>query len=269
MFVVPSGAHGRVDQMIELTRSLLLALFGLVAGSFLSVCIHRLPHGRSVVTPSSHCPCCGEWIRWFDNIPVFGYLALRGQCRHCHAPINPMYPAVEVVTPVLFLLQYQEVGFDLLLVTRLLFTGAMIVLFAIDLQHRVLPNVVTIPGICSGLLFSCFVQPGWFDAVLGVVIGGVTLLAISEVYYRVRGEEGLGMGDVKMLAMIGAFLGWQSMLVTLVLASFLGSIIGICAMRSASGGRKFALPLGSFLAVASIVVTLVGEPVIAWYMSFY
>ena len=255
--------------MSELTQSLFLALFGLVTGSFLSVCIHRLPNGGSVVTPSSYCPCCGEWIRWFDNVPIFGYLVLRGQCRHCHESIDPMYPAVEVATPVLFLLQYQEVGFGLLLVTRFLFTGAMLVLFVIDLRHRVLPNIVTIPGIFSGLLFSCFVQPGWFDALLGVVIGGVTLLVISEVYYRVRGEEGLGMGDVKMLAMIGAFLGWQSMLATLMLASVLGSIIGIYVVRSASGGSKVALPLGSFLAAASIVVTLVGEPVIAWYMSFY
>ena len=255
--------------MIGLTRSVLIVLFGLVVGSFLNVCIHRLPCGRSVVTPSSHCPVCGQRIRWFDNVPVFGYLVLWGRCRHCLTLINPMYPAVEVVTPVLFLLQCHEVGFEPLLVTRLLFTGVMIVLFTIDLRHRVLPNVITIPGIFVGLLFSCFAEPGWFDALLGVIIGGVTLLVVSEVYYRARGEHGLGMGDVKMLAMIGAFLGWQSMLVTLVLASFLGSTIGICVMLSGRGDRQFALPLGSFLAVASIAVTFVGEPFIAWYVSLY
>ena len=255
--------------MTDPGQGVLLALFGLVVGSFLNVCIHRLPRGGSIVNPPSHCPSCGQSLRWFDNVPVGGYVMLRGRCRACGTSISPMYPAVEVVTSVLFVLQYAVVGFEPLLVARLVLVCAMIVLFMIDLQHRLLPNVITLPGVVVGLVFSLFLPPGWVDAVIGVVVGGGSLLAISEAYYRIRGEEGLGMGDVKMLAMIGAFLGWQSMLVTLLLASLLGSVVGIGMMASSRGDGKYALPLGSFLAVASIAATAVGEPFIAWYASFY
>ena len=249
----------------------LLALvgLGLVVGSFLNVCVYRLPRGGSIVSPPSHCTTCGRALRWFENVPVVGYLMLRGRCRTCRGPISLMYPAVELVTPALFLVQYWQLGWQPLLGARLVFSCAMIVLFLIDLQHRILPNVVTIPGVVVGLAASFFVEPGWLDAVLGVAVGGGSLLAISEAYYRIRGAEGLGMGDVKMLAMIGAFLGWQLMLVTLLLASLLGSLIGVAMIVLRRGDAKHALPLGSFLAIGAIASTVIGEPFIAWYASFY
>ena len=255
--------------MTWFSGGLLISLFGLVAGSFFNVCIHRLPHGSSIVVPSSRCPKCGQRIRWSDNVPILGYVRLRGRCRHCRTAISPTYLIVEIVTPVLFLIQYQDVGFELLLVPRLFFIGAMIVLLVIDLRHLVVPDVITIPGICIGLLSSCFVRPGLFESLLGLVAGGTILLLISEVYYRIRNEVGLGMGDVKMLAMIGAFLGWKLMLVALVLASSIGSIVGVGMIIAARADSKSALPLGAFLAAASIGVTVVGEPLIVWYMSFY
>ena len=255
--------------MSKPTGVVLLAVFGLIVGSFLNVCIHRLPRGGSIVNPPSHCPSCGRPLRWFDNVPVLGYVVLRGRCRTCGDSISPMYPAVEVATAALFLLQLWHVGWQPLLAARLAFSGAMLVLFVIDLRHRILPNVITIPGVVVGLAASVFVEPGWIDALLGAAVGSGALLAISEAYYRIRGEEGLGMGDVKMLGMIGAFLGWQLMLVTLLLASLLGSLVGLAVMALRRGASRYALPLGSFLAFAAIVATIVGEPFVAWYASFY
>ena len=255
--------------MSEPMVAALLAVFGLIVGSFLNVCIHRLPRGGSIVNPPSHCPSCGRALRWFDNVPVLGYVVLRGRCRACGEPISLMYPAVEVATAALFLLQYWHVGWQPLLVARVAFSGAMVVLFVIDLRHRILPNVITIPGIVVGLLASVVVEPGWIDALIGAALGAGSLLAISEAYYRIRGEEGLGMGDVKMLGMIGAFLGWQLMLVTLLLASLLGSLAGLAVMALRHGDARYALPLGSFLAIAAIVATVAGEPFVVWYASFY
>ncbi len=255
--------------MSEATGAALLAVFGLIVGSFLNVCIHRLPRGGSIVNPPSHCPSCRRALRWFDNVPVLGYMVLRGRCRACGEPISLMYPAVEVATAALFLLQYWHVGWQPLLVARVAFSGAMVVLFVIDLRHRILPNVITVPGIVVGLLASVVVEPGWIDALIGVAVGAGSLLAISEAYYRIRGEEGLGMGDVIMLGMIGAFLGWQLMLVTLLLASLLGSLAGLAMMALRRGDARYALPLGSFLAIAAIVATVAGEPFVAWYASFY
>jgi leader peptidase (prepilin peptidase)/N-methyltransferase len=247
----------------------LLGMFGLVVGSFLNVCIYRLPRGESIAFPASHCTACGRGLSWYENVPVLGWLALRGRCRTCGESISWMYPAVELATPALFLLQHWYLGWQPLLAVRLLFTCAMIVLFVIDLQHRVLPNVITLPGVGVGLAASLVIEPGWRDALIGVVVGGGVLLLVAEAYLRLRGKEGLGMGDVKMLAMIGAFLGWQLMLLTLLFASVVGSVIGIGMMIARVGDTRYALPLGTFLAIASIVVTVVGEPFVTWYVSFY
>ena len=257
------------DTMTEPAAVLLLSGFGLAVGSFLNVCIHRLPVGQSVVAPRSRCPACGRDLAWFENVPVLGWLLLGGRCRTCRAAISPVYPIVELVMPFLFVLQYWDVGWTPLLVVRLVFCSAMVVLFVIDLQHRLLPNILTLPGIGVGLAAALVLEPGWRAAVLGVVIGGGGLLLVAEVYYRLRHEEGLGMGDVKMLAMIGAFLGWQPMLVTLLLASLLGSIVGLGMLVLGLGDTKYALPLGSFLALAAIVTTTAGEQIIQWYGGFY
>ena len=253
--------------MIDPGVGLLVALAGLAVGSFLNVCIHRLPREESVVGPRSYCPTCRQPIRWFDNVPVLAYLALRGRCRACGAPISSWYPLVEVVTAGLFLVQLHALGLQPLLVPRLLFTAAMIVLFVVDLRHRLLPNVVTLPGIAVGLLCSVGLEPGWFDALLGVVGGGGLLLGIAGAYARIRGREGLGMGDVKMLAMIGAFLGLPLAFVALAWASVLGATVGIGMIRFAGVGWQHALPLGSFLAVAAVAASLVGQPFLEWYFA--
>lgn len=255
--------------MADSVALLILSVFGLAIGSFLNVCIVRLPLGQSVLKPKSHCQTCGRSLRWFDNIPACSWGLLGGRCRTCSAPISPVYPMVELATPLLFVLQYSQVGWSALLLARLVFVSAMVMLFVIDLQHRILPNLITVPGIGVGLAAAFILEPGWRAAMLGVVIGGGGLLLVAEIYYWLRHQEGLGMGDVKMLAMIGAFLGWQQMLVTLVLASLLGSVVGIGMIVLGLGSGKSSLPLGSFFALAAVVTTATGEPLVQWYVGFY
>ena len=180
-----------------------------------------------------------------------------------------MYPLVELTTAAVFVVGYWRYGPTLLLANRLLFASAMIVLFVIDLQHRILPNRITIPGIVAGFLFSMFAEPGWISSLLGIAVGGGLLLAVSEVYYRIRHEEGLGMGDVKMLAMIGAFLGWKLVLLALLLASFLGSLVGVAILIVRKESLKYALPFGTFLAAAALVAAVAGDALMAWYLGFY
>jgi leader peptidase (prepilin peptidase)/N-methyltransferase len=246
----------------------LVTLFGLLVGSFLNVCIHRLPLGESLAWPASRCPHCRTPLRKYDNVPVLSYVLLRGRCRECGVPISLQYPIVELVTAVLFLSAYLLFE-PPLMYQRVLFACAMIVLFVIDLEHRILPDVITLPGIVIGFVCSFFMPPGWIDSLAGLVLGGGVLWLMGEAYFRFRHEEGMGFGDVKMLAMIGAFLGWKGMLLTLVLSSFLGSVIGLGMIALKRGDMKYALPFGTFLAVAALVASVVGDQIINWYASFY
>jgi leader peptidase (prepilin peptidase)/N-methyltransferase len=244
------------------------ALLGLAVGSFLNVVIHRLPRGESLAWPGSHCPQCQHPLRWYDNVPAIGYLALRGRCRYCGMPISPRYLIVELVTGLLFVGLITLYPPGLLLAARLLFGCALIVLFAIDLDHHILPNIITVPGILVGFGLSFFGPPGWRSSLLGIVLGGGIPFAIAWTYEKVRGHEGLGMGDVKMLAMIGAFLGWPLMLLSLVLASFTGSIVG-AGFIAAGKGARYALPFGTFLAVGALTAVVAGDAIISWYLSYY
>ncbi len=247
----------------------LAVLLGLIVGSFLNVCIYRLPRRESIVWPGSRCTSCGRELAWFENVPVFGWLALRGRCRTCRAPVSAMYPIVETITAVLFGAAMYWYGPTPLGLVRTAFGCAMIVLFVIDLQHRILPNAITVPGAVVGLAISPFLPPGWVSSLIGVLVGGGVLFAIAEAYYRVRGVDGLGMGDVKMLAMIGAFLGWQLALVTLMLASFGGAALGIALLATRRGGMQAALPFGTFLAVGAAIAAVVGDSLVAWYVGLY
>ncbi len=246
-----------------------LALFGACIGSFLNVCIYRLPRRESLMWPASRCTSCQRALAWYENVPILGWLTLRGRCRTCHAGISVMYPIVEAITALIFASGYLMYGWTAMLAVRLLFACAMLVLFVIDLQHQILPNVITLPGVVIGLVLSVFMPPGWLSSLIGILAGGGVLLALMEGYARARGIEGLGMGDVKMLAMIGAFLGWPLMLLTLVLASFSGSAVGLALMAARRAGAKTALPFGTFLAVGAIVAAVVGDDLLAWYLSFY
>ena len=247
----------------------IVAFLGMAIGSFLNVVIHRLPRGESVVSPGSRCPACGYSLRALDNIPVISYLMLLGRCRQCGVRISPRYPLVEIATGALFVLHYFVFGWTPLLAVRLLFAASLVALFAIDLEHHLLPDAITLPGVGAGLLASLFLPPGIRDALIGVIAGGGVLWLIGEAYYRYSGEEGMGGGDVKMLAMIGAFLGWQLVIVTLVFSSIAGSVIGILLIVTKRGGMKYALPYGTFLAIAALVASLAGAQIVDWYVGMY
>jgi len=244
-------------------------VFGLAVGSFLNVCIHRLPRGESLLWPGSHCPQCSKPLRWFHNLPLVSWLVLRGRCAHCKQAISIRYPLVEAATAIVWIAIVWLTPPGWLMVSRLALGTALIVLFMIDLEHQILPNVITLPGIAAGFAFSFVAPPGPIESLLGIAIGGGVLYGIALGYYLLRKEEGMGMGDVKMLAMIGAFLGWRLVLVTLVLSSFAGALIGIGVLASQRGGMRYALPFGTFLSLGALSAMLAGEQLLDWYAGFY
>jgi leader peptidase (prepilin peptidase)/N-methyltransferase len=254
---------------LEPDQLTILVLLGLAVGSFLNVCVHRIPRGQSLVHPGSRCPGCGYELRWYDNIPVISYALLLGRCRRCRTRISIRYPLVELATMALFVVHGLVFEWTALLVPRLLFACMLVVLFAIDLEHHLLPNVITLPGIILGLIASSVLPPGIVDALIGVLAGGGILWLIGEAYYRYAGHEGLGGGDVKMLAMIGAFLGWKLVILTLVLSSLAGSLVGLTVIVLKRGGMKYALPYGTFLALGALIASLFGDRVVNWYVGFY
>ena len=242
-----------------------VAVFGLLIGSFLNAVIHRVPRKQSIVSPGSQCPSCGYALRWYDNIPILSYVMLGGRCRRCRKPISIRYPIVELITAAVFVAHYFVFGWTPLLAVRLLFAASLVALFAIDLEHHLLPDVITLPGIVVGLVASVFLPPGAVESLIGILIGGGVLWLIGEAYFRYSGEEGMGGGDVKMLAMIGAFLGWKLVLVTLVLSSVAGSVLGLMIIAIKRGSMKYALPFGTFLALGALAASLVGEQIVTWY----
>lgn len=247
-----------------------LAAFGLVIGSFLNVCIGRLPAGESIVSPPSRCPTCGAGIRWYDNIPVISYLVLGGRCRACRTRISARYPMTEAATAAAFVVQGLWVGGEpVVLAQRLVFTAALIVLFGTDLETQRLPNVVTYPGVAVGLIFSVWVPPGVVASVLGAALGAGILMAIRWSWKRLKGVDGMGLGDVKMMAMIGAFLGWRQILIVLFLASFAGAVIGVSLAVARRSSLQTRLPFGTFLAVAAYAASLVGDPLLRWYLGLF
>jgi leader peptidase (prepilin peptidase) / N-methyltransferase len=247
-----------------------LAIFGLMIGSFLNVCIGRIPAGQSVVQPPSHCPRCKTPIAWYDNIPVVSYLVLGGKCRTCHLRISVRYPIVEIVTSAAFVLQGIAVGEDWpLLAVRLVFTALLIALFGTDLETMRLPDKLTLPGIVFGVVASIWLPPGLAASLIGAALGAAIPYGIRWLWQRMRGVDAMGLGDVKMLAMIGAFLGWQQVLVVLFLASLAGAVIGLTLIAIAGRTLASKLPFGTFLALGAFAASLVGTPLFAWYMQLY
>ena len=238
-------------------------LFGLVIGSFLNVVIARLPEGRSIARPPSACPACGAPIRWYDNIPVVSWLWLRARCRSCQASISWRYPAVELLTAVLFLLAVWRFGAALDLVPALLLLATLVAITGIDLDHQIIPDVITLPGIVVGAGLSVTLHPGaWLDAVLGVLVGGGLFLVII-----LASRGGMGGGDMKLGAMMGAFLGWKLVLLAILLGVFAGGAVAIGLLATGTKGRKDPVPFGPFLALGGLVSLLWGNSLLAWYLG--
>jgi leader peptidase (prepilin peptidase)/N-methyltransferase len=255
---------------METLTLIFVAVFGLVFGSFFNVVIYRLPRGLSLARPPSACPGCGARIRPVDNVPVLSYLLLRGRCRRCAMRISPIYPAVEALTALGFVLVYINAGrvVGLECVAGCLFTSALIVLGFIDSEHQVLPDAVTMPGLVLALAYS-FVRDdlSFRGALLGAVVGGGFLMAVYAGYRLIRKKEGLGMGDVTMMLMVGAFLGWPRTLLVLILASFVGAVVGVFLIVRRGRDFQFALPFGPFIAPAAFVALLWGQRIVDWYWS--
>jgi leader peptidase (prepilin peptidase)/N-methyltransferase len=230
-----------------------IVAFGAVIGSFLNVCIYRIPAGKSLVSPGSACPGCGHSIRFYDNLPVLSYLWLRGRCRDCGQRISPRYIAVEMLTAVIALLLFMQYGLTLPFGAAFIFASVLIVVTFIDIDHGIIPDVITLPGIPIFLALSVLVMKNSFwDAVLGMVLGGGLFYLIAVGYEFFAEREGMGGGDIKLLAMLGAFLGWQSLVFILLVSSLLGSVVGVGVMMVKKADMKYAVPFGPFLAVAAV-----------------
>jgi len=249
--------------------------FGAIAGSFLNVCIARIPSGDSIVHPPSHCPKCKAPISVYDNIPLLSYLMLRGRCRTCGERISPRYFLVELLTAALAVALFYKFGLGPAFFVGFIFVAALLAISFIDLDVRIVPDVISLPGIVLGLFCSVLgyyffydpaeIIPSPFSSLIGVLVGGGFLLALAWVYEAVTGVEGMGGGDIKLLAMIGAFLGWPSIPVTLFLSSLGGSVIGLSAMLIKGVGRRYALPFAPFLCLGALLHLFFGKEIIAFY----
>ena len=241
---------------------------GAVIGSFLNVCIYRIPAGESIVSPPSRCPRCLTQIRWYQNIPLLSYILIRGHCASCRAPIPLRYPLVEALTGVLFLLVFLRYGLHPVTLVFWLFAAALVAITFIDLDHQIIPDVISLPGIVVG--FACsFVVPwvNWIDSLLGIAIGGGSLYLVAVGYELLTKKEGMGFGDVKMLAMIGAFLGWKAIFPVIFLSSLAGTLVGVPLMLIKRADGKLAIPFGPFLALGALVMVLWGPLLLRWYFG--
>jgi leader peptidase (prepilin peptidase)/N-methyltransferase len=272
-------------------------VLGLLIGSFLNVCILRIPREESIVLPASHCPACNAKIQPYDNIPVASWLILGGRCRNCKVSISWQYPIVELLTGALFLLCYLRFGravedwTGVVLVAKwCVFAAILVILTITDIRERILPDKVNFLGLGIGLALSFFLAPmdgtaAWIsrrlfdlpppdaalafgDALLGAAVASGLLWLVAEGYFRLRGREGMGLGDVKMMLMAGAFLGVQRGLLTILVGSLLGSVIGAAVIAIAKKDSDFELPFGTFLGAAAMLVVFFGSPALAWYRHF-
>lgn len=266
-------------------------LFGLAVGSFLNVCIARLPEERSIISPPSHCPRCRERIRWYDNIPLVSFLLLRGACRSCGMPISWRYPLVEALNGALWLWTVAEFGAsgEALLVMAL--CSSLLVVTFIDLDHQIIPDVITLPGMVIGLLaaplcMSALEPPmafglgrflpsagtyltGFVNALVGLLVGGMPLLAIGWLWQKLRGIEAMGGGDVKLMGMVGSFLGWQGAVMTILFGSFAGSVGGGALIVFRKHKADQHIPFGPFLALGALVTLFRGAELRDWYLGLF
>lgn len=247
-----------------------IIIFGLAWGSFLNVVIYRLPRRMSILKPPSSCPHCKKKIKVYDNIPILSFLLLRGKCRYCKEKISLSYPLVEFLTPLSFLLLYSQHSLSFFFFASCLFASALIALGFIDFYHQILPDEITLPGLVLALVYSLF-RPdlNLTQALIGAVSGAGFLLLVYGAYFLLRKKEGLGMGDVTMMLMIGAYLGWRQVFFTLILASFSGALVGGIFVLYKKKDLQYSLPFGTFLAPAAFFSLLWGEKIVRAYLSLY
>ena len=254
--------------VLFMTYPLFVFVFGMVIGSFLNVCIYRMPKDESVVFPPSHCPNCSYQIRWYDNIPLFSYLFLRGKCRGCGNHISVQYPLVELLNGVVTLLLYLRFGPTLAFAALLLLCSALVVITFIDIEHQIIPDEISLSGIVVGFILSFFLKGNtWLTSLLGILLGGGSLLLVAYSYQRLTGKDGMGGGDIKLLAMLGAFLGWKAVPFIIFTGSLVGSLVGISMMLFQKKDSKLAIPFGPYLAFGAVLYIFYGKSLIRWYLG--
>lgn len=248
---------------MELSLLIVAAVFGTVVGSFLNVVILRLPKDdESIAFPGSHCPTCKQPLHWYENIPIISYVALRGKCRTCKVSISWQYPLVELSMAILTALLYQRFAFSFEFVFYFIFFAALLVIIFIDIHHQIIPDSISLPGILVGFAGSFLNgQVTWQQSTLGILLGGGVLYAVAYSYYAITHREGMGGGDIKLLAMIGAFLGWQSLLFVVFSSSLFGSLVGIATMYKQRKGGQTRIPYGPFLALGAISYLLLSRQI--------
>ena len=242
--------------------------FGFILGSFLNVCIYRIPIKKSIIKPPSSCPLCGTGINFYDNIPVVSWLVLRGRCRNCYGHISVRYPAVEAIAGIISLALFLRYGLTLSYFLDLTFMLALIVVSFIDFDHMVIPDVISIPGIIVGVIAS-FLLPDlkWTASLIGIVAGGGILFITAFMFEKITGKEGMGGGDIKLLAMIGAWLGWKLLPVIILIAALTASICGGLLMLLSKKDSQTRIPFGPFLSYAAIACFFFGNDIMAWYIQ--
>lgn len=242
-------------------------ILGAVVGSFLNVCIFRLPKQESVVFPPSHCGNCDYLIRWYDNIPILSWLFLRGSCRRCGARISLQYPLVELLNGLLSLALFLKFGPTFFFVMFFALCSALVVITFIDLEHQIIPDVITLPGIVIGFALSFFTGFGWLQSLIGILAGGGSLFLVAYGYHLLTKRDGMGGGDIKLLAMFGAFFGWKGVLFIIFASSLIGSIVGITIMLLQKKDSTLAIPFGPYLATAAVIYIFYGPRLIYWYLN--
>lgn len=249
--------------MLEVT----VFILGLLIGSFLNVCIYRLPRRESIVFPASHCTSCGTPIQPYDNLPLVSFLFLRGRCRACRAPISWRYPLVELVHALGYLFILRQFGPSLQAGIYALFFSSLVVVIFIDLSHQIIPDAITLPGMLLGLLAaSTVLPPGPINSLIGLFLGGGLFYLVAILSLALLKKEGMGGGDIKLIAMIGAFLGWKGMLLTIFLAALAGSVSGLFMVLVRGRSRAAPIPFGPFLAVGAMVSLFWGAEILQWYL---
>jgi len=246
--------------MMSIAGAWVVGIVGAIIGSFLNVCIWRIPREESIVFPSSHCPGCSHPIRFGDNVPVISWLILKGRCRDCGASISLRYPLVEALTAALSILLYWKYGFSLQLLCAFFFTAALIVITFIDIDYQIIPDVISLPGIPLCFLAAVFVMGVPFlESLIGILVGGGILYVIAVGYEWIAKREGMGGGDIKLLAMLGAFFGWKSLLFIVLCSSLTGAIVGVTLMVIQRQDMKYAVPFGPFLALGAVAYFFLGD----------
>jgi leader peptidase (prepilin peptidase)/N-methyltransferase len=243
-------------------------LFGTAVGSFLNVCIYRLPGSLSIIRPRSMCPSCKTQIAFYDNIPILSYLWLRGRCRRCGATISLRYPVVETTAGLFAVALFTRHGVAPEGFILYAFVAALLVVTFIDLDHQIIPDVITYPGILVGFLSSFVVDHITYkESLMGILLGGGSLFLVASVYYLLTRKEGMGGGDIKLLAMVGAFLGWKAVIFTIFVGSAIGTVVGVAVALRTHGGRKMAVPFGPFLSLGALLFLFCGQQIIGWYTA--